>query len=201
MGMTKEETKTYKVYKLTNNVNGKMYIGYTGCSLKKRLGSYNKKSLVTKAMLEFGKDNFSMVKLHETPNKRHALLLEEFETFLWGTLNPDVGYNLKAGENPSAVTREKIANSRRGKKLSREIRDKISMSSKGYVKTEEHRNRLSVSNTGKIMSDESRVKMSKSKIGRKMSEENKRNISKALRGKPKTKEHIKNISLGKRGLR
>ena len=57
--------KTYKIYKCVNNVNGKIYIGYTHKSLEKRIIEHKSSSkngsyyLLHKALQKYGSDNFS----------------------------------------------------------------------------------------------------------------------------------------------
>ena len=73
------KNKTYKIYKCTNNVNGKIYIGYTHKTLEKRIiehkCSVNTGSnyLLHKAMRKYGFENFSWELIFESFDKDYAL--------------------------------------------------------------------------------------------------------------------------------
>ena len=78
-------TKIYKIYRCINNVNGKVYIGYTHKSLEKRIiehkscskkGSYY---LLHKAIQKYGMDSFDWKIIFESKDKEY--LLKEMESF------------------------------------------------------------------------------------------------------------------------
>jgi len=87
------------VYKLTNKINGKTYLGSTG-NAKKRLNFYfDKGSLLTKkipiymALLKYGHENFSF-EIIKYCNPKEAVNLEQ--TYLD---NYDFDYNINAKAN------------------------------------------------------------------------------------------------------
>ena len=68
--------KTYKVYKITNLVNGNTYIGYTQLELLKRfklhVRSKSKTMPIVSAIKKYGENNFSIVELYSFDNKKDA---------------------------------------------------------------------------------------------------------------------------------
>lgn len=86
----------FKVYKITNNVNGKFYIGYTKLSLQDRwrrhCSSGSRKMLIFRAIEKYGVESFSIELLAELTTK-HDAVKKEIE--LIETLKPD--YNIHFG--------------------------------------------------------------------------------------------------------
>ena len=143
-------TKTYKIYKCTNNINGKVYIGYTHKSLEKRIIEHKSSSkngsyyLLHKALQKYGLDNFSWEIIFESKNKKYVL--EEMESFFINEyksfFETGHGYNMTHGgqggmtdKKHSEETKEKlkIARSKRtiepmlGKKHSDEAKEKMKL--------------------------------------------------------------------------
>lgn len=79
--------------------------------------------------------------------------------------------------NSNPLTRQKMAESKKGKTLSEETKQKISDKLKGRVFSDETRQKMADANKGRILSDESRKK-----------------ISDKLKGKPLSVETIKKMS-------
>lgn len=104
------------IYKITNNINNKVYIGLTTCSLKYRWSKHitesknikNTKHLY-KAMRKYGIENFSIEVIDTTDDFKELGKLERYYISVYDSQNPDKGYNLTAGGesnqydgNPSA---------------------------------------------------------------------------------------------------
>jgi len=95
-------------------------------------------------------------------------------------------------------TREKISNSKKGKKLSDEHIKKlkeISKKNKYYLKGAEV-----WSNQSDERHKEVGKKSGNSRLGRKASDEHKKNISESLKGVPKSEEHRKKLSDAKKNV-
>ena len=172
----------YTIYKATNKINGKSYVGYSSdWKSRKRLHKHNadknKKSYpFYNAIRKYGFDNFIWEVLYQSKDKIHTL--EEMESFFieeCNTITP-YGYNMKTGGeggNLSLESRKKISNSRIGIKFS-----------------EEHINNLKLSHIGKKPSDETKKRLSealkgknKGKVNGPLSEETKQKLRIAQRGK------------------
>lgn len=88
--------KVYKVYSLTNNIDGKKYIGLTCLKLSSRLNrGYKENTKIAKAINKYGKSNFSTMVLFETTNKEEAEEKEQKYINLYDTQNN--GYNICGG--------------------------------------------------------------------------------------------------------
>ena len=185
------------IYKITNTVNGKVYIGQTRHDAEKtRIRDHltGKGSRIIKSAIEkYGKDAFTYQILHDDiiPEFLDTLEIEAIEKF--NTVSPN-GYNLRAGGgggSPSEETRRKLSDINKGKTISKETRRKISEAGKGRKVSKQTRRKLSEANTGKKHSEETRRKISKAGKGRTppnkgkpMSEEQRRKISHVKTGKP-----------------
>ena len=98
-------TNTYKIYKCTNNVNGKVYIGYTQKSLDKRIIEHKSNSkkgshyLLHKAIKKYGVDAFHWEIIFESKDKNY--LLGEMECYFIKEYNSyfenNCGYNMTYG--------------------------------------------------------------------------------------------------------
>lgn len=147
------------IYKITNKINNKIYIGQT-ISPNNRWGKhkyYGKNPQITKqfihyAMSKYGHENFSF-EILDTCLKKEADTIEDQYINKYDSRNPQFGYNIKPGGNSrgswrqseetkkrmsetwysyrSAETFKKISNSNRGKKLSEESKIKLSKANKG----------------------------------------------------------------------
>jgi group I intron endonuclease len=184
------------IYKATNTVNGKYYIGKTKKSLDNRIKSHKiastkKDSLFYRAINKYGFDKFKWEIIAECDNANSLNNLEK--KYISENHN---GYNIAKGgdggdtisNHPNIETiRENVSKFHKGKFLSEEHKEKISNSHKGKTKdwAKETAKKMSESNIGK----ESKLK------GSKLSDEHKEKISKGNKGKTKifTEEHRQNL--------
>ena len=202
------------IYLIRNTVNGKCYIGQTirdaeKTRIRDHLAGYGSR-LVNLAVAKYGKEAFTVDFLHDgiIPDFLDMLEIEAIAKF--DTLAPN-GYNLTTGgeggrlseetrskmsqakKNPSAETRRKLSEARKGKKLSDETRRKMSEARKGEkhylfgkTHTAETRQKMSEAQKGKknhlfgkTLSDETRRKLSEAQKGKKLSDETRRKLSEA----------------------
>lgn len=128
----------FVIYKATNNINGKSYIGYTD-NFKKRVHEHQIASkhynfLLYKAIAKYGWDNFSWQIIYESWDKDHCkntmekYFIEEYRTYVG--YNDCLGYNMTLGGegNTGPKTKEhakKISLAKQGKKRSIEERNNI----------------------------------------------------------------------------
>ena len=181
------------VYKITNTVNGKAYIGISIHEPKKRRikdhlsGRGNR--IIANAVKKCGKDAFVYEILEANVFDEFLPDLEVAYIANYNTVVPN-GYNLDSGGShaiPSEETRRKISEGNKGKRLSAETRRKISEGNKGKVISEETRRKLSETHKkpllGKRLSAETRRKISEGNKGKVISEETRRKLSEAHKGK------------------
>lgn len=186
------------IYKTTNLINGKFYVGQDSNNNPEYYGSGTAFKL---ALKKYGKENFLKEVLEVCFTQDQ--LNEKEKYWIKETKAIELGYNLAEGgfgvSNMSDEIKQKISKSKKGKKLSEETRKKMSKASKRRRHTEETKRKLSEINKGKKLSPEHIKKMSESRKGVKLSEEHKRKIGDKFRGKPLSEQHRKRISEANKG--
>lgn len=126
------------VYKVTNQTNGKIYIGQTTQSLSKRKKNHRddvvsgqmKCPLLHNAMKKYGFENFVFESIDKAQNIDELNDLEMHYIKQFNSLVPN-GYNLAIGGrncSPTEETRKKQSDAKKGRKLSAEHKNKISAS-------------------------------------------------------------------------
>jgi group I intron endonuclease len=166
----------YIVYKVTNQINGYIYIGITN-NFQQRIrehkscansNKYKYQSRFYNAIRKYGFENFKFEILETVENRKK---LEEREIYwikYYNSTDKKVGYNITKGgtggkthdisgkNNPmygrryTEEEKRRIGEYSKGRKASEETRKKISEALKGKQKTEEHRKNLSKSNKGHL---------------------------------------------------
>ena len=149
------------IYKITNKINSKCYIGQTVCGLEKRWREHcssNKCTALSRAIKKYGKDNFMIEEIDGANNLSELNYKEWLYILNFNSVAPN-GYNLKEGGNNkkySSISKKRMSRSQKGKILSKETREKISMSKTNP--SEETRRRISLAKKGYKVSDETRQK-------------------------------------------
>lgn len=159
------------IYKTTNLVNNKIYIGKRIFTKDKFFNNkyYGSGKLLKEAIIKYGLDSFNREVLEEVDNE----LLEEREVYwikFYNSNNLEIGYNLTIGGNSKYG--RKIGN------MSNETKKKISESVSKYL----------VEN-GHPFQDKNH------------SDETKEKIKNKLKGRKLTNEHIRKLADGHRGLK
>ena len=158
------------IYKITNNVNSKIYIGKTKLSAEERFKKHiiNSKSYTTRlysSMRHHGIDNFSISIIEETSpndvNDREVYWIKKLNT-----QNSDIGYNMTPGGDGGGVVKGTKQNSTWISKRIKSMRE--------------------------TLGDPEYIHPLKNCT---QSEEKRKKISKTLSGVPHTKERRKNQSL------
>ena len=157
------------IYKITNNLNGKSYIGLKSKTVEESEDYYGSGKLINQAIDKYGKENFTKeilernIDSHEILNDQEIYWIKYIDTF-------NKGYNLtKGGQGnlgrvTSEETRAKLSEAAK-QPLSEETKEKIRQKAKlrqGRKVTEETRLKLIKVATGRKMSEETRLKMSNS---------------------------------------
>jgi group I intron endonuclease len=138
------------IYKISNLVNDKIYIGQTIETLDKRWKRHTWKSTIkrnvmaiTNAIIKYGVENFIIEEIDNAENIDELNMKEEYYIKYYDCISPK-GYNIKHGGD--------------NKKLSEETKLKISISNKGKKRTEETIKKLSDSHKGWTPSEETKQK-------------------------------------------
>lgn len=143
-----------RIYKITNKVNGKMYVGRTVQKVEERFKQHCKAEktsgiLLHRAIQKHGKENFEVEIIEECRIKRRYIQAEYKWIKALNTLSPS-GYNtvLHGGAvRHTKATREKMSKTR----INREITwgKKIGQSNKGRKLTQTQKTHQSKVNTGR----------------------------------------------------
>ena len=167
------------VYKITNLVNGKVYIGASK-DIERRWREHKLGlTAIAEDLKSFGLDNFMFEVLLECPEDM-LCQWERDMICLYDSDDPEKGYNDK-GNRPYSLKNSVV---HRGISFSEEHKRKISEAHRGRPGTphsEEAKRKISEKLKGRIFSDETKRRMSESRKGHKLSEETKRKISEAKR--------------------
>lgn len=181
----------YIVYKTTNLVNGKIYVGQHHTSADD--GYFGSGKLLKRSIKKEGIDNFKRDILEYCTSAN----VNEMEIFWIAELNAtnkDVGYNITKGGQRQINTKSHNENISNGKL--------------GYKMTDEHKQNASKTffkkgqipwNLNKSMSEDTKQKLRDINLGRKMSKESVEKMSKSHKGKRpyiQNDETKRNIAIG-----
>lgn len=182
------------IYKTTNLINGKFYIGKHNSSDDCYLGSG---AILKNAIKKYGRHNFIRETIEECLDDN----VDEREIYWIAKLNAiEYGYNLtNGGEGGDTISghpnKEQIC-----RKMSKNHKGQQAWN-KGIHHTEEHKRKISDAVSGeknpfygKIHSNESRKKIGEKSKDRIPSEETRRKMSEAGRGVKKSEEHKTKMS-------
>ena len=183
----------YTIYQITNEINGKIYIGKHQTK-KPNDSYYGSGKAILASIQKYGKENFKKEILFvfeteaEMNQKEKELISEEFilrqDTYNLG-VGGEGGAHFK-GKKHSAETIERVNRNpefvkkrvdtikakyqsgeleawNKNKKLSEETKQKISETMTGSTRSEETKNKISASITGKKHSEETKQKMREAK--------------------------------------
>jgi len=195
------------IYKITNKINGKQYVGKTVKPILKRFISHcnsakgGSNQIICRAIKKYGKDSF-LIEQIDTASTEKELFQKEIE---WikklDTYNN--GYNMtlggegQSGRLHSIETKLKMSKERRGRKVSEETKARLRLLSieywnknRGRKSSEETKAKISKNRTGINLgfkhSEEAKIKMSVNRSGIKPSSEVRAKMRAAKLGKKKT---------------
>ena len=144
-------SKNYYIYKHTNKINGKVYIGQTCQKPEYRWNNgegYKRQAYFYSAIQKYGWNNFEHTIIKNNLSLEEANLLEIQLIKALKTTDNDYGYNIREGGSHGALNKSTIE-------------------------------KISASNKNKVVSDKTKAKLSKSLTGRKLSQTHIQNIKAA----------------------
>lgn len=153
------------VYKTTNNVNGKIYIGQKKSKIYLQENYLGSGKLIRKSINKYGVDNFSNELLCWCLSKEELDFAEKYYISLYNSTDSSIGYNISDGAqggNLGDKVNAKISKSLIGHTVSKETKLKISEKNKGRKLTSDQRKKISKANKGRKVSEQTRQKMSES---------------------------------------
>ena len=115
-----------KVYKMTNMIDGKIYVGKTAGTMFRRLALHKNspKSAMYKHIKEFGIDNFKIELLQECVDDLQAREAERNWIISLRSFDSSIGHNISFGSKHNESTKQKIKNSMLKKTNIRRTNDK-----------------------------------------------------------------------------
>lgn len=217
------------LYRATNRITGKSYIGATSRKLNQRIACHfsdakkrrKEGSAFHDAIRSYGREAFSFEQIASATDWPSLLAMERVAVEIYATVAPS-GYNLSLGGEgalglvKSAATREKIAAANRGRKHSPETIAKIAAGNRGKSLSAHARAALVSANRGKKFSPERRAAMSAARkgkgppaehmerlrklaIGRECKQETRDKMAAAQRGRPGNRHAIERAAAACRG--
>lgn len=200
--MNEEQERKWCVYKHTNKINGKVYIGQTCLKITDRWlhgKGYVGCTYFYNAIQKYGWDNFEHEILFENLTKEKANELEKQMIKDYNSMDKEYGYNLMSGgvySQPCDETKEKMRKAHSGKNNhfygkhhTKESIEKIRQKKLGSKLSEETKAKISKGNKGKIVSEETRRKIGETHKGlpgfwkgKHLPEETKQKIREAQKG-------------------
>ena len=194
----------YYIYRITNKINSKTYIGQH--KYKKLNDSYMGSGIhIKSAIKKYGKENFEKEILEfDIPNVDLANDWEQMY-ILFERAKGKAEYNIanggkgSAGFHHSEEYKRLRSEAMKGRRLSEETKRKLSEAMKGKKPSEETKRKLSEAHKGNHPSEETKRKMSESQKGKKHSEEWSKKISEAMKGNHPSEETRKKMSEARKG--
>lgn len=176
------------VYKITNIINNKVYIGQTIQKLearwKKHCGKHNGCLAISSAIKKYGKENFIIQQLDTAETMDQLNEKEIYWIAFYNSTNNKIGYNLTFGGKNAKRTEETCK--------------RIGDSKRGIKPSEETRKKLREARACRVFSEETKKKISDSKIGKKRSPEYcKKMLDKKYRHSNEIKTKMSQIALEK----
>lgn len=148
--------KSNEVYKITNKITGKIYIGITnqGSGTRYRHHWYEARigdpCPIHKSMAKYGEENFTLEIIDFAETYEELKEKEKFYINKFNSMDRSIGYNLTEGGDGtfgkmhSDETKEKIRQKALGRKASEETKKKMSMTRMGKCsdKQKEHLSKI-----------------------------------------------------------
>lgn len=190
------------IYKTTNLINGKFYIGKDCKNNPNYIGSGNN---LLKAVKKYGIENFNKEILEYCTSNEE--LSEREKYWIEITNARGIGYNIAEGGSggktiPVVWNKGKTYEELMGEKKAKKVKEKLSNSHKGLKQSEETKQKKNKKLTGQKRTKETGIKISNSLKGKKISESTKNKISMTLKeyykNNPEAGQKISNKNKGRK---
>lgn len=161
----------YSIYRITNSINGKVYIGQS-INPERRFRRHCKRvdSVISRAIAKYGAPNFTMEVIYQTTDENDVDWAEQHFIQEHKSMVEFGGYNVEPGgqvnKTMSETSKQKISATLTGRKQSEEHRANGAKSRTGRKATEEHKNNIRLAAIGKKRgspSEETRLKIIETK--------------------------------------
>lgn len=182
----------FYIYRITNKINGKTYIGQH--KYKDLNDDYMGSGIhIKRAIKKYGMENFkkeilySCIQYKATADDMERFAIVKERALGKAEYNIADGGQGNLGLHHSEETKRKLSKANKGKHLSGETKRKISETMKGHKVSEETKRKIGEANSrvlkGKPKSEEAKRKNSEGHRGKYHSEETKRKMSEARKGR------------------
>jgi len=168
------------IYKITNLVNGKVYVGQTTKTIAKRwsqhkaaaIGSRKNKQVISRAIEKYGESNFKIEEIYIARNQDVLDDNEKYFIRIFNCSNP-IGYNTRpGGKGTTEETKQRMSKTHINKyQNDPELGKKQTAHLKGKPWTAEHRYKIGSSHRGVPLPDEVKHKISNTLTGKKQTPE------------------------------
>lgn len=171
------------IYKVTNTLNQKVYIGQTIKSLNVRWSTHGyrtKNTYFANSIRRYGKENFIIEEIDRASNREELNEKEVYWIQFYDSTNKDKGYNIEPGggshkKSPETIEKHRIGSlGRKPPPITEETRVKMQLAQLGKKRkpfTEEHKEKMRQKALGRKHTPESKEKMRLYRTGRKNSPE------------------------------
>lgn len=200
------------VYRITNKINGKVYIGKTVKPLTRRWQHHKRDArgesqvYFHRAIRKHGPESFIVEPVYVAKTEKELAAMETFFIVLHQSYKPENGYNGTLGGDGIGLLTDETRQRMRDAKTP-EIRRRMSERMMGVPLSIEHCRRIGDSKRGeknphwgKPRSEETRRRIGKAQLGKKLSPEHREKIGKAHQGKALSEEHRLALSEAHKGL-
>lgn len=195
------------LYRVTNTVNGKRYIGITRGAVSKRWKQHcyyalDPKALLARAIAKHGANSFCVEVIGTADTWSEICRMEREAIAFEGTMAP-AGYNLTSGGYGGVMfdadVSKRSADSRRGRKATDAHRAAISAAHKGRKRDPEVARKCGLAHRGKTISAETRAKMSAALRGRPHSTEHREKLAMALAARNRSRAQRDAVTAARKG--
>lgn len=174
------------IYKITNKVNSKSYIGCTTKSLEERWAwhlrsRFNSKTIFSKALRKYGKECFKTEIIQICESFNEMLSKEIYWIAFYNATNREFGYNMIEGGNKPPILRGDEHHMRRNG-MSEKMKLALRKANIGRKQTSEHIEKCRLTRIGKKASPEHIEKCRIARAGFRHTEESKRKVSDSKKG-------------------